>query len=194
MPIRKLSACLLLLSLAACEGVFDLQGPAGISKVEFTHTGFAGGAAGLYSAMGEVPILSTGEMPYGDWAFAEPTDVVPPGVQIVASRPAGDGRFDLVNIVLPSGVRAGDRITFLEMCETVASCGYMSLDLGVRSPAESSRTHCWMRHGEMRVRTLTARRVAGTFSGTAVCAGIPGETQVQAGELDVAMLDPDPEG
>lgn len=190
MPTRTLSATLLLLALAGCEGLFDVDS-SGVSRVEFTHTGFAGGAAGLYSAVGEVPV---GEMPYGNWAFAERTGQRPPGVHIAASRPAADARFDLVAIVLPSGVGAGDRITFQEMCETVPTCGYMSLELGVRAPTESSRMLCWVRRGELRVRTLTDERVAGTFSGTAVCGGVPGETQVTAGEFDVAMLDPDPTG
>ncbi|HEV3049738.1 MAG TPA: hypothetical protein VGX50_05485 [Longimicrobium sp.] len=191
MLIRTLSISLLLLALSACEGLFDVAGPPGMSSLRFQHSGFAGGAAGLYSAMGEVPLLSTGQMPYGDWAYALRDGAVPPGVFVVASHPAADGRFDVARISLPSGVGPGDRITFLEMCETAPACGSMSFDIGLHPGTFVALRQCWVRNGELRVLRLTGRRVAGTFSGTAVCAGVPGETQITGGEFDVAMLDAD---
>lgn len=191
MLIRTISISLLLLSLPACEGLFDVAGSPGTSSLEFQHSGFAGGGAGVYRAVGEVTLLSTGQLPYGNWAYALRSGAVPPGVHVVASHPAADGRFDLAMIWLPSGVGPGDRITFQEMCETVPACGSMSFDIGLNPGTFVARSQCWVRSGELRVLQLTPQRVAGTFSGTAVCAGAPGETEITDGEFDVAMLDAD---
>jgi hypothetical protein len=194
MRIRTLSISLPLLSLPACEGLFDVAGAPGTSRLEFQHSGFAGGGAGVYRAVGEVTV-NPGSTALGDWAYAELTGIPEPlTVQIVASRTAEGGRFDVATILLPADAQAGERITFLEMCETSPLCGDMAVDLGLLSAGGIPETRCWMRHGELRLRTRTARRVAGTFNGTAVCASGVAETQITDGEFDVALLDPDPVG
>lgn len=194
MLIRTLSISLLLLSLPACEGLFDVAGSPGTSSLEFQHSGFAGGGAGLYRAVGDVTV-NPGSMALGDWAFAQLTGTPEPlGVQIVASRTSDGGRFDVATLLIPAAAEAGERITFLEMCETSPLCGYMTVDIGLLSAGGIPETRCWMRHGELRLRTRTERRVAGTFSGTVVCASGVAETQITDGEFDVALLDPDPVG
>jgi hypothetical protein len=194
MLIRTLSISLLLLSTTGCEGLFDVAGSPGTSSLEFQHSGFAGGGAGVYRAVGNVTV-NPGSMALGDWAYAELAGTPEPlGVQVVASRTAEGGRFDVATILLPAAAEAGQRITVLEMCETSPLCGYMTVDVGLLSRGGIPGARCWVRHGELRLRTRTQRRVAGTFSGTAVCAGSTGETQITGGEFDAAILSPDPVG
>lgn len=194
MLIRALSISLLLLSLSGCEGLFDVAGSPGTSRLEFQHSGFAGGGAGVYRAVGEVTV-NPGSMALGDWVYAELAGTPEPlAVQVVASRTTEGGRFDVATLLLPAAAQAGQRITFLEMCEALPLCGYMTVDVGLLSAGGIPETRCWVRHGELSLRTRTERRVAGTFSGTAVCAGRTGETQITDGEFDVAILDPDPAG
>lgn len=194
MLIRTLSISLLLVSLPGCEGLFDVAGSPGTSRLEFQHSGFAGGGAGVYRVAGEVTV-NPGSMALGDWAYAELTGTLEPlAVQVVASRPSQGGRFDVVTLLLSAAAEAGQRITFLEMCETSPLCGYLTIDVGLLSAGGIPETRCRVRHGELSLRTRTERRVAGTFRGTAVCAGRTGETQITDGEFDVAILDPDPTG
>ncbi|HEX6370838.1 MAG TPA: hypothetical protein VF006_18110 [Longimicrobium sp.] len=190
MPIRKLLACALLVTLASCEDVFSPRpNTSAVSSVTFGHAAFGGRPAGTYSAMGEVP-MENGGFPLGDWAFAYPTGPAPQPLVVEASRTAANGRFDVVTMLLPRGVQAGQTVRFGQMCETL-SCAQMSVDFGFHPHVDAPEIACAMRSGELRLTTLSDRRVAGTFSGTAACSGTQsGETQIQRGAFDVALIVP----
>lgn len=191
MPVRKLLACALLVALASCEDVFSPRPNAiGVSSFTFGHAAFGGRPAGTYNAMGEVP-MEDGGAPPGDWAFARVTGPAPHPVVVEASRTAGNGRFDVVTLLLPRGAQAGQSITFGQMCEASTTCAQMSIDFGLHPQLNAPEIACAMRSGELRLNTVTERRVAGTFSGTAVCFGAQGgEAQIQGGMFDVALIDP----
>lgn len=188
MLIRKLAGCSMVLALAACDTLFgsDPEVP-GVSSLSFQHDGVGGQAAGTYSAMGDLPGGGLPEL--GDWVFAHLKGAGTQSVEISASRTAGSGRYDLVTVLLPPGARSGQRVTFLEMCETVPSCGSFFVIVGWNPDTSRSANLCWLAGGEMRIRRLTSERVAGTFSGSVRCANPPvGPAQVLDGKFDVAIV------
>lgn len=188
--MRKILPTLLCLSLAACgDGGLEPR-PMGISTLAFSHTGIGTRPAGAYSAVGEVEMQGDG-IPPGEWAFRMRSGPAPQPLLVQASRPAANGRYDRVTMFLPRGVTAGQTLQFGVMCETSPTCANMSIVFGLHPELDAPEVLCSVWGGELRLTTLTSRRAAGTFTGTADCFGTAsGETQVTSGAFDVALVAP----
>jgi hypothetical protein len=186
MSIRTLFVLALLAPLPACEEAF---GPdrREVSRVFLEYTALGGMPAGTYDAAGEAPIESGGGLQPGEWAFASRSGPAPEPVLIDASRPAANGGYDRVSIVLPNGAHAGQLLTMGQPCEDPAGCAPMSVDFGFRAATLQADTRCAVRSGTLHLVTLTDERVVGTITGTLACSGAhSGQSQIR-GTFDVAM-------
>lgn len=193
MRARTFLPALLLVSLTACEEAFG-PGSAlpGESSFVFGYAPFAGRPAGTYAAVGEARIQSGGGLPFGDWAFAYRSGPSPQPVLVDASRAAGNGRFDVVSLVLPNGAHGGQTLALGQECTDAAGCASMSVDFGFLPQTLERELDCAIRSGTLHLQTLTNDRVTGSFSGMMVCDGLEAQTPVQSGLFDVAMWEPTP--
>jgi hypothetical protein len=178
-----LSAALL---LAACsESGPDPIYP-GLDFISFDYAAFGGRPGGSFLAAGEVGAA----FPVGDWAAAFRTGAASGPVTVAGSRPAGNGNYDVIAIHLPAGVRAGDRLGIMLMCEAAQSCAQVEIGLGVDAADLTPEVGCALRDGQVRITGRTERRLLGTFSGTSECGGAAtGDTQITAGSFDVPLRD-----
>jgi hypothetical protein len=187
MSIRPLVVLAMLASLCACEEAFapDSSGP---SSFVFDYTDLGEEPADAFVAEGEFP--GGGIEPQGgNWAFAARRGQQDQRLVVTAARARSDGRFDSMTLELPADARRGQTLQFRELCDGQPDCAKMGANFGVT--AGSARTICRVVSGQARVAALTARRVAGSFSGTAACTGAyNGQTLIQRGAFDVAVIDP----
>lgn len=191
MRARSLAACLLVVSLAACEEAFGPGSTAPeASSFVFGHAAFGGRAAGTFSAVGEAPLQPGGVLPLGDWAFAHVIETSLKPVVVEASRGTGGGRFDVVSVVVPGGAQAGQTLAIGSPCGEPDGCASMIVDFGLVPETLERQFDCALRSGTLQLTTFTGDRVAGTFSGRMVCEELPGvEARVQGGQFDVAILE-----
>lgn len=190
--MKKILSALACLVLASCDGDGLEPQPMGISTLTFSHGALTTRPAGSYTAMGEAQMQSGGSVPPGEWAFGMQSGPPPRPLLVQASRPAADGRYDRVTLHLPPGVKAGQTLQFISMCETVPSCASMTLSFAVDPQAPGApEAGCNMTGGELRLTLLTDRWATGIFSGTARCFGaVEGQAQITGGMFDVALLAP----
>jgi hypothetical protein len=190
MSTRTLLLCAAL-SLGACEEAFAPE-QSGTSSLVFDYTGFNGQPSSAFVVEGEVPPdYGQGGLPAGDWAFAFRRGVSEPRLVVTAARSRADGRFDLLTLELPASVQPGQTLQLREGCGGPADCAYMLVYFGVERATNLPQTTCWVASGEGRVQASTARRVAGSFGGTATCTGqFTGQTLIQRGAFDVAVVAP----
>jgi hypothetical protein len=186
MSIRPFVFCTLLASLVACEEAFAPDS-SGSSTFVFDYTGLGEEPADVFVAEGEFP--GGGIEPQGgNWAFAARRGMQDQRMVVTAARGRSDGRFDSMTLELPADARRGQTLQFRELCDGQSDCAKMWVNFGVASG--TARTVCWVVSGEARVATLTTRRVAGSFSGTANCTGAyNGQTLIQRGAFDVAVIE-----
>jgi hypothetical protein len=184
---RPLIVCALLASLGACEEAFAPES-SGPSSFVFDYTDLGEEPADAFVAAGEFP--GGGVEPQGgNWAFAARRGSQDQRLVVTAARARSDGRFDAMTLELPADARRGQTLQFRELCDGQSDCAKMWANFGVTSG--TARTVCWVVSGQARVAALTARRVAGSFSGTATCTGAyNGQTLIQRGVFDVAVIEP----
>jgi hypothetical protein len=187
MSIRPLIVCALLASLCACEEAFAPESSSSSSFV-FDYTDLGEEPADAFVAEGEFPGGGT-EPQGGNWAFAARRSSQDQRMVVTAARARPDGRFDAMMLELPADARRGQTLQFRELCDNQPDCAKMWANFGITSG--SARTVCAVVSGQARVSALTARRVAGSFSGTATCTGAyNGQTLIQRGAFDVAVIEP----
>ncbi|HEU4883298.1 MAG TPA: hypothetical protein VFT45_13650 [Longimicrobium sp.] len=187
MSIRPFVVIALLASLGACEEAFAPE-QSGTSSFVFDYTDLGEEPADAFVAEGEFP--GGGIEPQGgNWAFAARRGPQDQRMVVTAARARSDGRFDAMTLELPANAQRGQTLQFREQCDNQSDCAKMWANFGVA--AGSARTVCSVVSGQARVAALTARRVAGSFSGTATCTGAyNGQTLIQRGAFDVAVIEP----
>jgi len=190
MSIRTLLLCAALVSLSACEEALgpDRRGPGSLT---FEIEGLPGEPSSAFVAEGDVPPDNGGVAP-GDWAFAFRRGEADQRVVITASRQRSDGRSDAMTLQLPAGAQGGQTLQLRELCQDQASCAQLFVSFGLERGSNVSQTGCVVVSGSGHVAALTGRRAAGSFSGSAQCAGaFNGPILLKRGTFDVAVIAPE---
>lgn len=175
------------LLVAACSGSGPDPVYPGLDFVSFDYSAFGGRPGGSFLAAGD-QVPEGVRIALGDWAAAQVPRSPSEPMVLVGSRSAGGGRYDLLVIYLPRGVRAGASVDAVLMCEAAPNCAQVEIAFGLASWPGTPEVGCAMRSGQVRITARTERRLFGTFSGTAECAGAAaGDMQITGAAFDVPL-------
>ena len=178
--------------LGSCGG--DDDGPAGPTGREGALSySYAGDLSGTFGARGTFP-EGAGDLPLGTWAAAARAAADSIAVVAVRERSQSPPRADVSGLFLP-------RVTAPATLQVSAACAgdacpqwFLFLNADVTGDAAAFEWGCAMLVGTVRVTSLSAARVAGTFNGTAGCIrGVTGEDveatlTVTNGSFDVPFV------
>jgi hypothetical protein len=190
--IKQLVCGVLLLALTACDG--DGFGPSrgDLGSLRYTRAGGSQVPSGTYEVEGEVRRGPTGALVLGEWAHAWNSS---DALTVMASRPSGDGTYDIAYVSLPPDVRTGDTFAPVLDCSfgRPLACAELTLELKVTALDILPGIGCRWLAGQVRVTERTGRRIRGTFNATASCADYQGQTggetiQVTGGSFDVPIM------
>lgn len=200
---NTLTAALVLLALAACDGGSTGPGPEpqpqvdATGRVSFTVPGPDGKPAGTFNANGALSPDSLYDFTLGNWAYAELLPYQTPYISAWASAPAPNGLFYLLKMEdIPGHVQAGSVLNAWYNCQRRPGCVrvifYTNMVDTYFENGDGPKVTCGALEGPVQITERTADRIKGTFSFRALCGVTPGnasfEYTVNDGSFDLPLV------